>query len=630
MEKTIYIGREKELNELIDHLGETSMGSEARSGFLYCLSGPEKIGKKALLEQLFNALSRSPKKRLCLELNEPALSETICEQFQNNLHSNDPELSSRITKFKRSLAKSGHKTPKPSDGSSNSQEARFAQLCHEFFAEFFSAARDSEVQFTIALTDYDKWSLDAKSLVNNYLNGGILGVGRTIDVRFFITSIQSIADNFDLNTYWESFLKTWKEISLQPLQLESTEEWLRAKELPISYAPKLYELTRGIPGKFDEALEGIIELFREAEWLKMADALFKNRSVAQCDSIRKSAFLEECSEESLRVFFSEAECADIYRYLKRQTDLPRREVGTVFFLDTDLRKAIRKWVERKEPDNFKKYSLKVESYNEICKTLPSTSGRRVLSDLNYFSCFNTEVVHQVFPDRAALIMEFCQQNLNLFERSGINWRLIPSIQKSIQKYDEIMGIAHNPVIVKKIAECWTNKREQILQQVKQTEKKLQQQTTSINGIQQNIKAVSKEIFSEQEILNKLNQKRNEPPPPLREPKRPVVTSVVMQIFGTGILYVSILFSNRVSLVYAMVGIGLIIAGLFLQTKKMPVTQPQSSMPTIADTSRYEKNIHFLNLKRNQIQNKLGTINADIGRMHNMLKDFEQQLREPYN
>ncbi|HNX05433.1 MAG TPA: hypothetical protein PKI32_08010, partial [Opitutales bacterium] len=106
----------------------------------------------------------------------------------------------------------------------------------------------------------------------------------------------------------------------------------------------------------------------------------------------------------------------------------------------------------------------------------------------------------------------------------------------------------------------------------------------------------------------------------------------MQVLGLAIIYISILVASKTSIIYIALGIALIVGGLFVKGGVLapaPQAGPMRDSPP-EDLDRHEKNLHFLNIKRGQLESRQNLVAMSIAREKSSLKEFDKQLREPYS
>jgi len=308
--------------------------------------------------------------------------------------------------------------------------------------------------------------------------------------------------------------------------------------------------------------------------------------------------------------------------------------GRSLLIGPQLRPALQKWLERNDPPLYRRSIGPAQEFAQVQAQIPEGAHRQILARLSTFNYFNAELLQEVMGAIAAEVMRFVEgHGSGYFEGSGANLRIRPALRPLVESYIRLVQHKNPEGEAARVQAAWNLRRQQILDLMGKTEDHIKLEGETMGLVQGQIKRLRVEIDAEEDNMQRARRKAMPASPRTQEQRRQGASagSIVLQAAGTAVLYFSILLSSKVSLAYSALGIGCILAGLFLQGRKLTAAHATAGpMPApAADLSRFERNLHFLNLKRSQLEARHNQSAALIARDRAQLKEFDKLLREPY-
>jgi hypothetical protein len=322
----------------------------------------------------------------------------------------------------------------------------------------------------------------------------------------------------------------------------------------------------------------------------------------------------------------------------RAADLPDSEwKANSFVLGLRIRQALVKYLESHFPQVFRKALPQTEQFAKIYDVIPSSQHREMLAKLSAFNYFNESLLRELSPTTADELIRLTSQNPEYFENTGSNFRLKNEVRQIVENFIKITGFTIPPEDRVKITSAWEARRKKIMESMSSSEVKIKQSGETLSVLQVQIKQLSENIDGE---LNRLSRRKRSAQRKDQAAAKDQgsdsklqISRVVMMIVGFAALYLSILFHSKTSVIYAAVGFGLMIAALFVKSSML--TTVKAVVPTVTNTPAEaagsdNKNLHFLNIKRGQLESKQNLVASVIAREKSALKVFDKQLREPYS
>lgn len=635
-----FIGRDVESNLLLKELG-SGLGTTAVHPVIN-LYGEKGSGRRSLLQFVWESpLTRMPttlRVRLdCSTLTEDAnLATTLSE----TLESNDKKLTPVITLFRKEYAQSlrdytdSASAAESQENNSIGADMQLDIWMETFFQHFVRHPDNTRgLQLLIELDDFDLLSENLKDLIIRLLIQPLSEQHLDPQARFIVTGKKPLKQSPDLLKCWSIFGNGPQDIELKPFTLSEVSQWVREHDHPEDISPRLLDESRGLPGNLDSAAEHIIETEHSQGWLAIAEKVLAPLPREQQRMLCQAALLPIITENNLSIFVNAEQARNIMRLLPSNTQLKFRDTGRGLRFPKELQRSLQKWYEKNFPAEYRIDNAKAAAFTELISILPETKDRETLNRLSIFNYFNNEVLTEIYGSALARqLIEYVESHSNLFEHTTGNHRISPNIRKALETFNKVSSFQADAEDLKRVANAWHKRREEILSGKSKTEERLQNQEKNIDALKNDIRKIQHDLLDRKERLENLKKRYNSMP--LQSPRdtnKSMGSSVAMQLLGVALLYVGIFFSDTLPLAYAVVGILLIFAGLFLQSKHLrPQTSTTTQHKAPLNTENAEKNMQFLNLKKNQLQVKLGAFTSNVQRYKNELREFDALLREPYS
>lgn len=632
-----FIGRRSELDLLIKELSR--MNTSRNEKRLITLTGPVGVGKRSLLTAFWKGREENLP---CLRVS-PGKGEVQSEEGEigwvhrltDGLQANQATLELAVTQMRARWEEAAAELSSGEESSMGNLHTFDTALSTwvEIFSELFilHPAHRQNLQIIFEIHDFDQFSVGARQSLSALLGQPLSRYRVSPDIRFLLTCQQSPKHSYDLHTYWKPFVDHYQELAVAPLTVEEVAAWLDAEELPSDIAESLHKRTEGMPGKLPEAAEALLDELNREKWIEQASALLKGKSDSQVLGLCRAALLGEISEDSLRVFMDAPQAREFVKWVSTRPELRLRTQGGAFFLPRELQRAFVRFFEHSYAADYKRDKVKAVAFAEALEALGPPTDRKMLTQLAPFTYFNREVLAEIHGTASRFLIEFAENSPGRFDHRNGNFKINNATRRLLDRYLSITRQEPGEDLSRRINECWARARENILARRAQAEAQLKGQEKAMEDVRRAMLKLQKEMQAERDKMQRLLNPAEDRRSRHSAGGKSVGGSVLLQIVGVGILYVSLLMVEKFTVVYAGVGVAFIFAGLFLQTKKSPVTAPSSgTSKPVVNTAAFEKNLEFMGHKQTQLQNKIKALRGKFQQNQAEIREFDSLLREPYS
>jgi hypothetical protein len=594
---------------------------------LFHINGPAGVGKKTLIRRIWSEIAKGEVPRILFTLR--AVEEKIVEKLISDALANRSYLQDAITEIggeieaqSKRLADAGRPLP---------EEARLTlwfDLVEQKLVEEGKNNRD--LQLIFALPDFFALPQPLREAVAR----GLPRANEGVDCRVIVTSPSSSTQEEIQKLFPER--TPIDDMPLAPLDIDNVGEWLQANKIQLDYTDEIYKRSGGLPGNLEHVASDVVREHQEKILILLAQETLKDTPENMQRQLCAAALLPEITQQTLQILMTPEESAATMQYL-RVCDWPDSGWrGTAFVAGDNIRKSLAGYMLAKFKPDYGRCAPLASEFGKIGKLLPTAELRDTLVALSPFNYFNEALLRELMPERAEAMISLVHANPSLFEFTSANYKLKSETRQAVEAYAKLAKIVMPTDLKPKISSAWEARRRSIMDQMTTSEDKIKRNTDTFSTLQTQIKQIAGEIDSELGKLTKYrrrNQGRTEETTKSKTSGRGLqIGRLAMQGVGTIIIYISILLSSKESLIYAAFGVGLIIGGLFVKGGMLaPVRATvRSGLSMTDDIEKHERSLHFLNIKKSQLESRQNLVAGNIAKEKSALKEFDKQLREPYS
>jgi hypothetical protein len=631
MAEVFYVGYQNQLRQAADELQSRvpfSSTSPAKSLVLN-ITGPAGVGKRTFVKRLWDEIEKGEIPRVIFTLDSTEL-ENIAENFLTDAKANRTYLEAAIDEIAEDLQSQADHIEKA--GKSLTGEARItvmSELVEQHLVDNTSVNKDLQIVFVLPefVTLSPVWR---DSFARQIPRGN-----DNVDCRIIVTS-QSLESHDDVAKIFPDRMPIM-DIQLPAMTTEDVEQWLVGKQLSLELAEDVYKRSGGIAGKLEHAALETIKEREEKLLAVMAENALGSLSDDEKSLLCLAAMLPEINERSLLVIMKEPEARIVMDRL-RDLDWPESEwKDGRFAIGQKIRQALVKYLENHYPQLYRKALPQAEQFTKIYEVIPSAPHRENLAKLSAFNYFNESLLREVSPTTADELVLMTIENPGYFENTGSNFKIRNELRPIIETYIKMVGFVISNEDRTKIAAAWEARRKKIMDTMTSNESKIKKDSDALAALQAQIRQIGDGIDKEMNRINRQkryaqrkdqSQSKNQ-----NSDNKLQISRIAMILIGFIILYLSLLFYSKTSLIYAAVGFGLMVGALFVRSNILAaakVQTPPSVQSTLNEAELLNRNLHFMNIKRSQLESKQKTIALSIAREKTTLKEFDKQLREPYS
>ena len=631
MADEIFVGYETQLRQIAVELQSRAPVSPtaALPIQLFNVNGPAGSGKRTLIKRLWAQVSTGEVPRILFTIN-PAETDDIAERLLADAKTNRSYLDDTLEKITTELQ--GQAKRLEDAGRPLPPEARLTLLSEMIEQRLIDdPSNGHNLQILFALPELLALPQPQRETIARLLPRGTTNV----DCRVIVTT-PSPGSQDDLTKLFPERVPVG-DVPLPILSPEEVEAWILGKKIAQEFAAAIYQRSGGLPGRLEHCALEVMRERQERMLTLMAEDALTGLDDNQKQLLCLAVLLPDVNQVTLRVLMS-AEDAQATMQLVRHSDWP--ESGwqdTSFIVGKQIRQALIKYLEAHYPQAARKAAPQAEQFAQIHTLIPTSAQREALARLSAFNYFNDSLLREVMPTVADATMRIVQETPGYFENSGSNFKLKPEVRQAVESYIKMVDYTIPDEDRAKIAASWDARRRKIMDLIVTSEAKAKRETDSLNLVQVQIKQLSVSIDGELDRINRMRRKSQRKTRSQNESSAAghgmQIGRLAMQIAGFVIIYLSFLFYSRTTLIYAAVGVGLILGALFVKGGVLAHASAASSDDAPAspvDIDKHEKNLHFLNIKRGQLESRQNIVASSIAREKTALKEFDKQLREPYS
>lgn len=602
------------------------MPPSGRLCLLYHISGPDGAGKRSFIERLWQIVSQGEIPRILFKLDSIE-NDDVAAAFIAGARANRGNLDDALKHIAASL--DSQATRLEEAGRPLPPEARLTVWADLLEQHILNNPRNNrDLQIIFALPGLLNYPPQLRQSIARLLPQN----SDTVSTRVIVTSNKKNGD--ELGSLFPERMPP-EEVPLPALTIDEVEEWARDNKFPAEFEPELYQRCGGLPGKLANAADEILQERQDRALILFAENILEDMGETQRENACMAAALPEINMELLKTLMSEEEAGSTIQALRNSDIEGSAWQNRTLTLGRDARIALTKYMERKYPRSFRKVQPVAEQFSRIHAAIPSPENREILCRLCAFNYFNEALLKEVLGSIGTDAARLVSSTPAYFENTGNNYRLRPELRQVVEDYMRLVKYNPSEADKKKIAACWEARRKEILESVTNSELKINKESESLSAVQGQIKRLGGEIESEAERLSRLRRRAQriseKPSSRQKAPKNPA-WQLALQAIGFVILYFGLLFSPRAAFIYVVIGLGLMVGGLFVKGGMLAAasTAPDVHIPPPNDLEQHERNLHFLHLKRGQLETRQNLIAMSMAKERSALKEFDKQLREPYS
>lgn len=564
------VGHELQLVALSNELRMRSHSSYSVSPYnrVFYVCGPVGSGMRTFVSRLWDTLSGRETPRIIFRIdprNDVTLDEQLklCAEASKSYHV--PLLEQLAMDIDRQTAryeKSGKQLPQVG------KVALWAALMQQRVVDNPDI---KALQLIFVIHDFSNLA----ELHRKVLSRAIPRSTDNIDVRIIITGQDEIVLQEIDALFFDRAPAS--RINLPPVTLNEVVKWLYSRDIPIEFADAILDRAHGLPGMLDKACEEIQQERGELLLVRIAENALSGVSGELRKYICMAAMLPEINRDSLRAIMPEIRMNETMTILRvcDWNDCWWKNESFVF--GNRVGDALCSFLEANHKPTYDDTKVIAEQLTTICTGIPAYEDRITLIHLLAFYYFNRHALLEIMPDNAERAFAFAMRHLDdYFERSGENLRMRPGIRQLVEHYAVLTRQPNDNVTRFKIQKLWEARQKALSNGIAQCEDRLDKHTTALFSI--------KRRLSEMDTSHAA--KRGARPRsfnhPITEDQEAAGTGknktagLAMQAVGTCVLYLCLLSSSRAAIIYALIGLGLIVSGLF--SYKTPQTRTPEAKP----------------------------------------------------
>ena len=610
MKEQFFIGRTKDLEKLEGFT--LRPGPHVHRPKIAHISGPEGVGKTALLRKFISILSEESVPILhCypgpIEADE--LEDTrFYQQMINSIGSNIGELLPWLEELKTNFY-----TPEEETSIDGFWAQKLVGLIDTISSE--SSVEVSDLQIIFAIDDIALLPLNQRIGICSLVKHLCKQASPAVHISVITTGDQHLQAIPDVGTFWKPSFPEALQLQLKNLTREETTRLLESHDLDSNLIAKIFMQTEGNPGQIIEALQS-----QDLETINFEESYNRGKNMMyQFNNFHRrwiewAAIIKYCNGETIAMITEGSEVQECMNWIRNNYPTIFLREGNDYILNPDIRRAILAYVKRDEPELFREISEVVQKLAGVKHTIPNAQHRFLLSKLADLNYFDLDLLKKVFDDDTyKALLNLIESKPIFFRQELDSYRLASNIRASISIYN---GLRENPEREKfryRVRGIWTERQKTLIQDLAKTEQDLSQIEERNRSLTNSVNKIQEEITK----LKNIQAREHKTVAPVIKTHRPkrlsMLGAFLLQATGIAILYVDTLIFKHMSLSYVMLAIICIISGIILGVKgpSTPVTVTSSGSSNQKQSENYQHvvrnlEIDLMNLvsQKEQVQNKI--------------------------
>ena len=644
MSRDIFVGRYKELDILTRELLRDPNEEDAFK--LFYIEGEEKVGKTALVSQLWEKLVESGGSFIWSSIPEMSGEEPEhqrLEKLVQSMDSNKQNLIKKIGSFARAFGTASFEFQ-------NQEVAMPSQGVLEVWLELFKNHfySDTEInksdptkapRIVLVLDDFTRYPNSMRSWFKETFIFGLAETNLLSHFQFVFTSARPISMDSDMEQYLDGFDFARHDTFLKTFNVDEIHDFLRKRGTPEISSSKILEKTGGYPA------EVVLEIEKQ-EKQPVSDSVRKEitnlltgKTTRQKYWLKAAAHLSVCNEESLALFCPHEEVSKALEWLKGSSGVDFQNLGYGLLMDLDMSKRILRWLKSFEKEEFGRLLNIAEKYNEFVDAIPQPQARVMLTDLSVFNYFNGDLIRRVLKADEKPYLELTRRIPEFFDSGQFNHRINKEHRNYISNYRDLLIEDHYKVFEIQVKKEWDLIKTEALDKKESLEKEMIIGQRDMKIAREEIEELKIQVESHREkVVEALDRERKIDFLKSRIDKssKTKFPGMLYQILGVAIVLITAIYPGAYSLLNVLFGIAIIVYGAFGPLKKQKKVQDNTDFDKTLEMKQEEDlkvegdpNIRMLSFKKNNSEIRFKQLHNMVSRLKGQLKDLDKRLDEPY-
>ena len=631
MDNKSIVGRQAELDGIRNGLSP----SGSAKGFLFI--GEEGIGKTAMLEESWRTLSSSPNPIIWIAPNLSAAKDELgaASSLARGIDTSSSDLRAGLSAFARAFGQRVFEIQRESTKTDFSDDSTVgAQLAENWSAHFLETLPELKASGThtplvvLAIDDVGKLS----DRVAGWFIGDFLPKckesGISEQTRYLFTA-ETKPDGQSLELIRSACDGRVIEMKLRGLRSAECFELAKSIGHASADGENLRTLSGGNPGKLLQILGNAQKQTLNAETpmnqneeQTATTRTIEGFSSEETEHLFRVAYLPAVTKDSLGLFCNSRQASLAFNWLKHSDGLSETLPGNAIALHDDIRTQAISLHAEVRPEEAAEWEVRAECHLAFEKTFPILRSRWIPLRLANFQCFDEDVLRKLFgEDDSGAMMEFINDNPELFEEVLGVYKLIPEAMETVRRYKSVMNNPSEDDLSAMIAEAWSKRKSE-------GESRRVQLESERNSINQELSGIDKQIDDLKRMKDNLLQDFLNPE--FRKPKRELSFTIakVLLILGLVTIGASLAFRDLLGPYHAAAGICLTLFGFFWPSVKWQ-SQQQVAESGGMDRFAIETQQRMLGHRVTGLNTRKVRLNDSINQIDQDIEKLDAILQQPY-
>jgi ribosome recycling factor len=610
MSESFFIGREKEIHKLEYHLlHQDAQSSNFRLSHIW---GRDGIGKSSLITEFAKVLLEENDPIVWLEAkledmqaDPPAAMALLNQSAKSNIGVIEPWIQQiRDASIEESL---------PESPSENPKSWKFSILSAINSIVSSTTVTTDKLRFVVLMDDYYLYPHATRIAIARQLKQIAQEAHEKAIIGFVTSSENSMSEHADEFAIISDVAGEPLQIELVNFTRDETSRFIEAHHIDPSEGQRLYEESKGFPKQLALAVDSHDPFGEDKKvLLQKGHQMLLALNNLQRNWIKWAAIIRYCNEESLSLLTQGREVGESLNWIRSNYPVYFDREKSDYMLRPEYQKAILAVVQETESELFDRISAVIKKLQSVKNGIPNYEHRKLLSHLAIFQYFDEDLIKRSFEEQTSDgIIRLIEAKPIFFRREGDSIRLASNTRSSIALYNTLIPPERKDHIVKLVDRLWQDKKNKLRKDLEDTENELHEAEKKSRSLSDSIATVEKEVARIQQAVLKTTKRTYTTTTTTTQAKKsitPMITSVLFQICGIGLLYIETLVIKRVSLPYIALALVLMISGFFIGN------QPKKPVQVVNRVTPQNKSA--------QVGNILNHLNIDRGAM----MEQKEQLR----